>query len=278
MNITIDKFIQTGFKHSICEDAVLTGNSPFPYLIVADGCSSSEETHIGSNILAKAAEFILTTKINHYNYIDSDNIAMNMAQDIIDRAWFVAQHIPLEKSALDSTLMMSWVIADELYYIVFGDGIVHYQYNNQSVFLNHEQADNMPDYLSYFLDRDRMQAYHERASLELKDITMSNGDICTKNHEKHFEYEIKKMPIDQLKYFILSTDGLASFFDGSKYISLEEIGIQDFKKLNGDFLERRVKRIIKINTKNHIFHHDDLGMAGMSFEPIDENQKESNNE
>lgn len=259
INININTMIQTGSKHRICEDAVLSGYNPFPYLIVADGCSSSNETHIGSNILAKSAEFILTKRFN-----DGENFE-NMGIEIINRAWKVAEQIPVQKNSLDSTLIMSWIIDDLLYYIVFGDGVIFYNKNDNNVIKEYEQVDNMPDYLSYFLHNDAKEIYLENATEETKDISVRSSLFNMDYKENVFEYELKVLSIKHLKNFIISTDGISSFYDRKEYIPVSNLPINEFKNLQGDFLERRIKRIIKVNQKNNIYHHDDIGMAGFSF-------------
>jgi hypothetical protein len=251
--------IKTGTKHRICEDAVLSGDVPFSYIIVADGCSSSSETHIGSNILAKSAEFILNKRFNSGEGFE------DMGVEIINRAWKVGEQIPIKKNALDSTLIMSWIIGDLLYYIVFGDGVVFYNNKNSNIIKEYTQVDNMPDYLSYFLHKDAKEIYIEKATENKKNISFKSPLFNIDYKDNVFEYELKVISVKYLKNFIISTDGISSFYDRKEYIPINNLPINDFKNLQGDFLERRIKRIIKVNQKNNIYHHDDIGMAGFSF-------------
>lgn len=272
MNINIDKMIQTGFKHNICEDAVLIGDSPFPYIIVADGCSSSHETHIGSNILAKSAEYVLTNRVE--NNEDMKDIGI----EIINRAWNIAKQIPVEKEALDSTLLMSWVIGDKLFYVIFGDGAIFYKNNGQDIIQEYEKEDNMPDYLSYFLSDSRKKLYYEKSTSLKKDVFVKNSIFNIDYKEDIFQYEIKSISISHLEHFIISTDGICSFWSGDDYLKVESLGVTNFKNLTGDFIERRIKRIIKINKKNDVYHNDDIGMAGFSFNKDSEKVKGDENE
>ena len=52
----VDTFSKIGKTHKICEDYILSGTKPFPYIIISDGCSSSEGTDMGARLLCFLAQ------------------------------------------------------------------------------------------------------------------------------------------------------------------------------------------------------------------------------
>lgn len=259
--INIDKMIKIGKTHELCEDAVITGMEPFPYLIVSDGCSSSEETHIGSNILAKSAEYIIKRSIFDYEF--NKDFPATIGLNIVERANNIIKEIPLDKSALDATLLISFIVNEKLYFLCYGDGNVIMKDNGIEIYKTYSQKDNMPDYLSYFIDKKRMESYLDYAKEKnYKKETLSYS--CEIKNDA-FNYVLEEYDVENLEYFIISTDGIESFFDGKNFKKLKNIGLTQFKNLNGLFLKRRLGKIIKENAKNNIFNQDDIGIAGYSF-------------
>lgn len=266
--INIDEMIKIGFKHVLCEDAVKTGREPYPYLIVSDGCSSSEETHIGSNIIVKSAEYIIKNCL--LNYKIDKNFAKKIGLDIIERANNISKKIPLNEMALDATLLIAFIIEKKLYFICYGDGNVIIKDNGIEVYKTYSQECNMPDYLSYFLNEDRKNRYLEIAKEKVQKKETLSYSFEIKS--ECFNYTLEEYNTEKLDYFIISTDGIESFFDGKEFKKIKNIGLNKFKNLNGLFLKRRLNKIIKENSKNNIFNQDDIGVAGFSFQELGEDK------
>ena len=51
----IDSFLKIGHSHEQCQDYILTGTDPCPYIILADGCSGAEDSDIGARLLCHTA-------------------------------------------------------------------------------------------------------------------------------------------------------------------------------------------------------------------------------
>lgn len=70
----INAYYQIGKDHKVCEDYALCGTEPFPYAILSDGCSSVNDSDIGSRILVSMAK--KTFKDLHLTPIKSSLIAL----------------------------------------------------------------------------------------------------------------------------------------------------------------------------------------------------------
>ena len=105
--MNIDSFTKTGHSHTLFEDAVITGTSPFPFIIVSDGCSSSKNTHLGSHLLSRSAELELK---------ESKCFHKNFGESIIYRARSMADLLGLEHNSLDATLLIAYVKDDKVIY------------------------------------------------------------------------------------------------------------------------------------------------------------------
>jgi hypothetical protein len=54
--IQTDIFRRIGATHAVCEDYIIEGNKPFPFIILADGCSTAKNTDMGARILCHLAK------------------------------------------------------------------------------------------------------------------------------------------------------------------------------------------------------------------------------
>ncbi len=269
MNINIDSFIKTGSSHMLFEDAVITGLSPFPYIIVSDGCSSSENTHLGSHILSRSAEI----ELKESGYFHAD-----FGSSVIYRARSMADLLGLNYSSLDATLLISYVKEGKVSIFMSGDGSVYYNKNGVINKKSFEFAGNAPYYLSYILNPLRDEKYSKMINdfkLENNDsnmfkkiINVKDKDILVNgiNPKSSFNFELNE---EDLTFLILSTDGIDSFGLAEQ----ENAGINEideklcgFKNFNGDFLQRRLKRLLKEELKHGRVNSDDLGVAAFHFE------------
>ena len=73
-NINVDHYMTIGSSHQVCEDYIISGTEPFPYIILSDGCSSSKDTDIGARILAQCAKNYLTTFHNLHEDCAKDTL------------------------------------------------------------------------------------------------------------------------------------------------------------------------------------------------------------
>lgn len=255
----IDSFLKIGNSHQLLEDSVVVGDNRNPYIIVSDGCSGSEWTHLGSNILTRMAEKI---------FLETGEFKIDF---IIHQAQFISKNLGLKDSALDATLMFAFIKNNKIHISVYGDGCVFYQQNNDKVSYSLSYKENMPYYLSYKLDNERATNYQEKVNKDLYDkpnLTLQVDKYVNQDKTSYFDTYFRgfhlELDVENLKYLILSSDGIESFSNQNLLDVFNDL--HSFKNFKGDFLSRRIKRIIKEKNSDHIVHFDDIGMAGFSFE------------
>ena len=257
--MNIDSFIKMGEDHTLFEDAVITGVSPFHYIIVADGCSGSENTHLGSQLLARAAEQEL---------LKGCCISDDFGLKTIKKAREFSDLMGLNKDCLDATLLIAYVKDNKAYIWMTGDGSLYYDIKGDKTTVSISYFDEMPYYLNYLLDENRILAYQDtvKERLDIKKVRINNSDVedvLLFDYKKPLCYELD---VENLNYLILSTDGIDSFQnkESNELINLDK-KVHDFKNYKGEFLKRRIKRILKENTKSNNHHSDDIGIAAISF-------------
>ena len=104
--IQTDTFLKIGKTHQVCEDYIITGDSPVKYNILSDGCSSSKDTEMGARILCHLAKQFLLYRKDDYRFpaLDYDE----MGSWIIHNAELAARQLGLKKSCLDATLIIAY--------------------------------------------------------------------------------------------------------------------------------------------------------------------------
>jgi len=269
---SLDKITRIGKEHKICQDYSDTfqnnANRISNLIIVSDGCSSSNDTDIGSRIVARLARKIMSQF--HFNfdnindsYISFGDILMNMALPIVSS-------LGLDKTALDSTLIISFIYDNSIITFMYGDGfIITIDKENKVDFTEVQFKNNAPYYLSA---RVIYPSIYEKNVTEPNMIVTdsASGNLCCASHYPlYFRHEI-----DTHKCIIISSDGLESFrnYSSDNHPDIQEVitNLCSIKNCNGEFIQRRVGRMLSDYAKNSIYHYDDLSVAGISIQNIEE--------
>lgn len=277
--ITVDQFSKIGKSHKVCEDYIISGISPFPYMILADGCSSSSHVDVGARLIAHAALKILER--NLYDDIVSEHELISRCYMIINEVDLASRTIGLPESSLDATLIMTWVEAESINTLWIGDGLVIKKLGqNPPIYAQVSFEKNCPFYLSYFLSRKRLDAHRKVCGVEgMKKVDLNKiGDIPEPIYNQTFIYD--SIPLSQLEgncKILISSDGLESFINIDSGIKVPTKEVLDkvmaFKNFNGEFLQRRMNRVINDYEKERIYHDDDISVGIFNIEEIgDEGQ------
>lgn len=242
----INSFFQIGKEHKVCEDYALHGLLPFPYVILSDGCSSNEFTDIGSRILS-----VITQKnLSQFNPEKKELFL----EEIIVQANEAINLLGINKDALNGTLILIFNFNNKIYSMLVGDGcLIYSNKKNETISIIHEYEMNYPYYLNYF---------GKNISNEKKLIIKENDT------NKSYEYDFIKLyefEESEINWIVASTDGIFSFSNGSELYDFENIknSIADFKSFKGDFIERKMKRIIKNLNKEGFYNSDDWSLGGI---------------
>ncbi len=168
-----------GQGHWVCQDYALHGQRPFPFAIIADGCSASLHSDIGARLLVHAA-------LHHLQDLCSDIPAHThwpVGELIVNTAWNAAQNSQLAMTALDATL---WIVAyhnQRLRVHGYGDGGVVHRHVEEIAFYQVEWFGNTPYYLSYRLDDARHQLFTEAVGDSPLTLSTYGGAISQASHE-----------------------------------------------------------------------------------------------
>ena len=256
----IDSVFSIGKDHKVCEDYVLIDNETIPFIIISDGCSSSDHTDIGSRIISINTKNFIK---EHYTTLTTDK---NLLIDIFRKSFINNQSMLLKEETLDATLLLAFIYKEELHYFVIGDGIISYKINDKKITKDLSFEEEKVFYGNYFNNVSRMAAYKKlNLKLKIETIEIQNNKLSVTKEEKEDYILYEKLNINDLDYFFMSTDGLLSCSSNEKLSKKYFLDFLAFKNLKGDFLQRRYKMWKKNLSKEGVNHQDDIGIAGFSF-------------
>ena len=258
-----------GATHTACEDYALAGarDDGQPYAIVADGCSSSPDTDVGSRLLAHAARRSL--QLGH------GRLDLGWA---VRRAAACATLLDLPPTCLDATLLVATVGDGRIRVLVAGDGAVAARRRDSAVETWEVDCDGMPGYPSYALDGDRLSAYLTQAGrrtvvrrLDGRCPERAGADLVPAGPGRWRpgpDGLLWRLELDPDRYdtVVLLSDGCASFVDEAREpvplaaVAAEVVAV---KSGRGAFLRRRLRRFLKRAAARGWSHHDDLAAAAV---------------
>jgi len=265
MRINTDIFLKIGDQHKVCEDYIISGSDQCQYIILADGCSSSNNTEMGARILCHLAKQYL-----HYRVEDVYAHTVDyhkMGSWIIHNAELVARQLGLSISCLDTTLLVSYYLDNHVHTFIYGDGAVILQKNSGEIEVQSvEFSNNAPYYLSYKIDPSRDEIYYQNKNslfvvIERDDDSVSKAEFA---YDAIFALEYS---MSEYKTILVCSDGIKSFIkkDPRERQMIPVHGIIqpmiDFKNVKGEFLKRRLKRALRSFDQNGIGHVDDLSIG-----------------
>jgi len=273
--INIDTFTEIGKIHKICEDYIISGFDPVPYIILSDGCSSSKHTDTGARILAHLAKKYLKDEANIMgleSLVDIDY--KEMGTSIISQALLLAEYLDLNLSNLDATLIVSFFINNSIRIYVYGDGFIIWIDKNGNVrYIEISFSSNAPFYLTYLVDKEKNSIYKE-ANLHRIERFSSSPNLPN-NLESVIEtpYDQETLRIFNTNKFptiLIASDGISSFIHKDNDITVTTNSIVTeftrFKTMKGEFITRRSKKAIQDIKTNDIFHLDDITIGGYHLE------------
>ena len=290
--LKIDTFLKIGHSHEICQDYILSGTDPFPYIILADGCSGAENSDIGARILCHSALRFLKRHQSRMNILTESYIGTSIISDAAKtKAKFYTK-----MDCLDATLIIAVKISGMYKIYMFGDGVIYWV--TPEKYIDYRQVSykpNAPGYLRYHLDG--FQKYKDNHVIQF--IKSFNHDQMEPDALKPYYFEIHE---GDVKHLTVASDGIESFIYNDQvsfktlYNELRHVVLNDspkgsitempkiiedrftpekkeldylevadamtnFKNTNGVFLKRRVKKVMKNYLKEGYVNDDDLSIG-----------------
>ena len=267
-----------GKTHDICQDYAVAGvrASGEPYVIVADGCSSSPDTDIGARLLVKAAERLLCS---------SDCLAKDGMQKWHERAARLAmtqaKRMKLNVRCVDATLLTVHVCGDQFIAACYGDGVVALQRRDGTLDVHSISfAESYPHYPGYAHQRERRILLEARNG-NVKEVTSYRQQRCDgvlQLAEKTISSDVVETfsgKIADYEFVAVMTDGIHSFAEtvrGETIKRIEAVApdrvireLLAFKNTSGAFVQRRLNRFLSECQKRNWHHHDDLTVGAVCF-------------
>jgi len=280
MLIFADHFYEKGHSHLVCQDYALSQiEKDYAFFVVSDGCGSAQNSEIGSMILAQAFK-------SAYNLIWHENIDINKpygsmfihektmpyyAQKITDlvlsKTKEISRSLELLPESLYATLLFGsyekkskqfslWAHGDGIFVILLKDGsykIVEMEYEN-----------NAPYYMAYLSGEGTLESYIKNCGGDNTVTTYhydGNGTRLSKTEMfRNFPSPYSLKPDDSIVGILGFSDGVQSFKEHFTSVIPKCI---DFKNINGTFIERRLRRLIKQKAKEGDLPYDDFSCAGI---------------
>jgi len=289
-----------GNSHSVCEDYALSGkiNDHIHYVIVCDGCSSSDNVDVGARIIAHSTKEFLKMNYKSVSKInDTGNIVRIALQNYILSCAFVAgKQMGLNSNFLDSTLVVA--ISDGIITrsFIFGDGgVIVRNVSGAISYYRMEFNSGAPFYISYLLDKPRREAYIEEYGSEYvfekytETFLGVNSENTTRIHDidyNNFPYPCYESCTDDIQSISVVSDGIHSFLDINTSFPTSASPSQDvdymemvdkftaFKNFKGEFVKRRLKKIETECKRIDRTHFDDISISSIYMV---ENQDETVN-
>ncbi len=259
-----DCFFTGTRQHHICQDYALSVMKPFPFVMIGDGCSSSPNTDIGARVLL---QHFKKEVLRHVRDDDFDISVFEHCKETIDR-------LGLEQESLDATLIICKVNDDLVDVKIFGDGNLIFCYGNDETYhYELKYSNNAPFYLSYYFDIDRQNQYIASltsVSIKSEKLYFNNKieeEIKYFNDAFDYTFTIRDHQYKNLKYVCIASDGLSSFFNKStgENIPIDRV-VKDviaFKNHTGEFVKRRMYKLMKDYEKEGIVNYDDVSVAAI---------------
>jgi hypothetical protein len=248
-----DSHFSMGRTHLVCEDYARRGHSPFPWVMISDGCSSSNDTDIGSRLLILAAQKYLS-QLNRLPDYDS------FGKQVISHTLKIAHSLGVPDNALDATLLLAIAKGRTIQIYVYGDGfIVLKNKQNDWRIIEFSFTQNAPFYLSYWIDESYRASYQKMLQTP-KTLQIYDGkNSGLFSFDKALQYQFS---LDEYPLIAITSDGLSKFIDMNHYkpVSIQTLLPQlfDFPSLSGSFVKRRLPAVLSSLETRKILPFDDF--------------------
>lgn len=270
MEMNQNGFLKVGSNHLICEDHIIFGDDPCPYVILSDGCSSSKVTNAGSLILTHLAHKYIDFRKGDLDVITHQDIG----QCVLYEARSMATLLNLETTCLDATLMIAFHHENMLHVFVYGDGFIIGVTPGDSIIVREiNYKKNAPFYLSYSLDAGRFQEYadEEGNDLIITNFNMDYAEMAESNKYPSITPVFFEFGLYEYDELYIASDGISSFVKEGKLLPVGDV-IQRIlkldnpkrkKKTKGKFLQRWCRGAIRRLEKDGYKHTDDISFGGL---------------
>ncbi len=252
-----DQYYTIGSTHTVCEDYIIQGNVPSPFIVLSDGCSSSKNTDVGAKILALTTKQILANaKKWPLDYLEFGQLLINTGLKTVKK-------LNLSEEVLDATVILAFLHEDNIIVYMYGDGCLFTKEHTGKInTIEVEFTHNAPYYLTYWNNKERLLGYssYEPNPLVLIDFEYGKSEL------KPFQTQlIFKFPLEKFKYIAIASDGASQCinFDQQNKIPIYKIAndLLKFQDITDKFVEQNTKDVLQQYAQQSIYPADDLSVG-----------------
>lgn len=257
MQLHSDHHHTIGLTHKVCQDYVVSGETPTPFIVLSDGCSSSPNSEIGAKILTLTTQQIL----KNANQWPLDYA--NFGEQLINTAFNVTNKLQLPDDVLDATVILAFLQEDNIMVYVYGDGCLLFKDHDGNVgTIEVIFTHNAPFYLTYWLNKERLLEYKKHGAKPLLLIDSVNGQSEPKPFHTPL---IFCLPLNKFKIMGIASDGASHFVNisQSEKIPLYEIAtdLLAFPETLNGFVKSHTINILAKYAERSIHPIDDLSIG-----------------
>ena len=258
-----DSSFYIGKSHIVCEDYAQHGTSPWPWLLLSDGCSSSAHTDVGARLLVHSAAQCLQNLQDWSDYHE-------FADQFIHLAAQTAASLGLEETALDATLLLAIQQGERVKVYVYGDGcIVLKDKQGQVQTLNFDYLHNAPFYPAYRLNAARCQSYLQQAEgARCLRLQASGADSSLHDCQQAQVFEFS---LQDYACVGIASDGVSSVLHrlDNELLSLHQVAstLLNFRHTRPGFVQKRLSKALQSWAQAEIYPLDDLSLAVFTADP-----------
>ncbi len=275
MMIALDSHYTIGRLHLYCQDYVCQGWAPFPYVILADGCSAAPDSDLGARLLALNARRLLPWfALPVADEVERVARHWRLGQRLIRRAARQARELGVDEDVLDATLIVAWCDGATVYVHLYGDGCIAVRRaDGETTVIQIEYAENAPYYLSYLLDRERHALYQAAIGdpAIAQTIHYLNETGLSTQRKPFDSPTLFNFSLATLPTVAVATDGLHSLVSAETGSRLDVLSVAqvmlDFGDPDPGFIQRQVRQVLADYGRERVFNLDDLSLgvfAGVS--------------
>lgn len=272
MRVVADHYFRIGTMHESsglpCQDYARSGvKGDYTYTLVADGCSSSRDTDIGSRILCILAERF----IHHSVFMKKDVFnsfyewTLELERDILQEARDLLMPLIPATACMDATLILaiSSLSQQKTGIIIFGDGgfMLKSTGGDRRDFRTLHWHKNAPPYLSYKLGNGREMEYHRFVGpYPQGEWTQHISTVGPMIYECGLTPTVHEFTFDEVDEISIFTDGISSFDYRGNPLELAQ-RLTAHKSYNGEFVKRTSLANLKRLKAEGLFPADDYATA-----------------
>jgi hypothetical protein len=244
LSIHTGSFFSKGESHLINQDYVVSTRDG---IVLSDGCSSSQNSDVGSRVLAHSYLAAKDSQVPWFNTIHRALSTMNLLR--------------LPGEALCATLLTAELVQHNICVNVWGDGCIVARRKKDGVleYFNISFLSSAPYYIFYHAHQKESYIY------QFGDKVQINKGYPFSFFERYPEGYIKlAYPIEAYDLVAVFSDGISSFRSATgELIPIESIAeeILAFKGTAGAFVERRCRRAFSTFEKNGWHNYDDFSVG-----------------